>query len=174
MKTPNKAFTLIELVMVIVVLGILAAISLPKFYTTFKKRAIEKSEDYVIGVLSTAIKTKQCYTAIDGTESYPCYDGSELFALLEKAPPYIQIGTTTSDLTINPDGIRWRYRWAGEWTSWHILCPHWNGSSVWGQGQAATKGRRYNYCYGANYPQYGHLPTVHKPGDVWVLDNLGH
>lgn len=169
-----KGFTLIELVMVIIILGILASITLAKF-VNFKTKAIENQEEAVISALRIAVQTVHMSYVALGLDSWPGAAGEiSPFDLLAQAPPSRYALWYGADLTITPDNVTWRYRWAPEWTCWHIACPHWNGSLVFGVGATGTKGRRYNYCFGANYPQYGHLPTVHKPGDIWALDAPGH
>ena len=48
MKNTNKGFTLIELIMVMIILGIMAAIAIPRYLETIQKSEIS-SEDAEIG-----------------------------------------------------------------------------------------------------------------------------
>ena len=53
MKQAQRGFTLIELVMVIVILGVLAAVAIPKF-VDLKGDAVSASTQGVAGALSSA------------------------------------------------------------------------------------------------------------------------
>jgi prepilin-type N-terminal cleavage/methylation domain-containing protein len=56
MKNTNKGFTLIELVMVTIILGILAAVAIPRYMTTVAK-AEEAAEDATISAIRAGLET---------------------------------------------------------------------------------------------------------------------
>lgn len=66
----NKGFTLIELVMVIVILGILASVAVPKF-TNLSTQAKTAAEQGVVGGVRSGIVLEYATRAALGSESYP-------------------------------------------------------------------------------------------------------
>lgn len=122
----KKAFTLIELVIVVVIIGILAALAIP-IYVDIKTQAAVSQEDYIIGSLKSAIIAdwlKQKSEGIDYT--YP----ENPFNLISQAPPTEviysspenfdgvtwKIGIDEHESTIySPRGRKWRY--AETWSS---------------------------------------------------------
>ncbi|MFH1853368.1 MAG: type II secretion system protein [Candidatus Neomarinimicrobiota bacterium] len=83
MKTNQKGFTLIELVMVIVILGILAAVAIPRFINLTTKAEVA-AEDGIIGALRSGVLTYSVNMMASGntTNLYP----SDPFDALQQWP----------------------------------------------------------------------------------------
>ena len=76
----NKGFTLIELIMVTIILGILAAVAIPRYMTTVAK-AEEAVEDEVISSITSGLEMFATEKLIDnGRRSWPAnpFDGLEI------------------------------------------------------------------------------------------------
>ena len=66
----QRGFTLIEFVMVIVLLGVLAAIAIPK-YVDLKKDAQNATADGIVASVTSAAAIGYAKKAIGGTATYP-------------------------------------------------------------------------------------------------------
>ena len=75
----KKGFTLIELVMVIVILGILAATALPRFIDLSSKAKIAAAKGS-IGTVRAAIAIKYAENAANGAATFPATIDASLFA----------------------------------------------------------------------------------------------
>lgn len=104
-RSKNKGFTLIELVIVIIILGILAAVAVPKFVDITTK-ANESASKAGLSSLRSACTMFYASTANAGTARYPSTSG-ELASALSGPVPVNRCGTGTESQksAITGDGV---------------------------------------------------------------------
>ena len=103
----NKGFTLIELIMVTIILGILAAVAIPR-YTATVERAEQAAEDAVISSIRAGLENYATEKLMDnGRRSWP----TDPFDALETEPT----GYSASDATASVDG-EWTFNSSNEIT----------------------------------------------------------
>ncbi len=88
-----KGFTLIELVMVIVILGILSAIAIPKFVDLTGKAKVSAAKSG-LGAIRSVVAIQYAKNATSGTASFPTAVTTSLFA--DERIPENKLNNSTS------------------------------------------------------------------------------
>jgi len=90
--TNQKGFTLIELVMIIVILGILAAVAIPK-YQDLSDEAKEAAARGSLGAVRSAITIYYANHAVQDSAHWPPYDSVRLAIMAQGIPqnPYCTV-----------------------------------------------------------------------------------
>ena len=86
----NSGFTLIELIMVMIILGILSAVAIPRYLETITK-AEEASEDAVISNIGVALENYAIHKLVDSGRAI--WPDNPFDALKEKPSTYTLDGT---------------------------------------------------------------------------------
>jgi MSHA pilin protein MshA len=98
MTVKNNGFTMIELVMVIVIIGIITAVAIPKFIN-IKADAHRETLEGVAGALSSASAINYGARAVDGTKGDPIANCIDVALALQSGLPN---GYTITSAGIGP------------------------------------------------------------------------
>ena len=118
MKRNERGFTLIELVTVIAILGVLAAMTVPKFFSLQTKAKVEV-ENQIIGSIRAGLETFGANEIVqNGTKTYPAHASAALLtAVLNPSPAEWKFTTGASEGTIEHTRtdslITWTYSASG-------------------------------------------------------------
>jgi len=106
-KHSESGFTLIELVIVIVILGILAAVAIPK-YEDMREQARVATLKGQLGSIRSAIAIQYARNALNGSATFPTLDGT-IFAdgRVPKEPVNNSLAVKTTPGIDNAGG--WQY-----------------------------------------------------------------
>ncbi len=104
----EKGFTLIELVMVIVLIGILAAVAMPK-YVNMQNEAKSAAAKGVIGTVRSAIAIQYAKNALAGSPTFPTIaeltatDNTSIFAERKMPDSPVDKGGNLNDILSTTD-----------------------------------------------------------------------
>lgn len=99
----ESGFTLIELVMVIVIIGVLSAIAIPKFVNLTTEAKVSATKGG-LGAMRSVVAIQYAKSATSGTASFPSAITTDLFAdgLIPKNP--MNDATSVGAVTVEPSG----------------------------------------------------------------------
>ena len=107
--TNNKGFTLIELIMVIVILGILSAVAVPKFFA-ISGEAHTKNKAAVIGNVKSGLQLYAANQLVkNGSRAFPMGTTAVLDSILDEKPDGWEYTPADSLLTYTADGTTYQY-----------------------------------------------------------------
>lgn len=117
----RRAFTLIELVAVMIILAILAGVAIPKYFD-YADRAKTSSTVGTLGGVRTGLASFLSDSAINGTAAYPTYaELTTVGTVMQEAIPdnpynglsdvanIVLLASATGRVVANPTTIGWNY-----------------------------------------------------------------
>jgi len=100
----NKGFTLIELIMVIVIMGILSAVVVPKFFS-LEIKTHQKVEQAVIGNIKSGLMMYSANELVNnGSKAFPAHNGFVLSSILDEEPKDWSVTSANDSALIKYNG----------------------------------------------------------------------
>ncbi len=105
----KTGFTMIELVIVIAIIGILAAVAVPKFFD-MKSVAQEANKDKIIGIIRSGLSSYSSdQLAQNNQKVFPATIDLRLEAILDEVPDGWSYTPASGTLTFSEDNSTWLY-----------------------------------------------------------------
>jgi len=110
-RLTHTAFTLVELVMVIVIIGLLAAVVMPKFFD-IKTEAQSAAEEGAVAAVRSGIKLAHMSNLAKGSDTYPSsLDSASVGDASESNPIFTEVidgGVTDGNWEKTSSGYRYK------------------------------------------------------------------